>query len=58
MEVFDDSVHGPWNRAQTVGRQMIERKSGVIVTAMIVDRPRTQPAYNDSRAAVHQPTEA
>jgi NAD(P)-dependent dehydrogenase (short-subunit alcohol dehydrogenase family) len=38
---------------------MIERGGGVIVTigsisAMIVNRPQWQPAYNASKAAVHQ----
>lgn len=63
MEVFDVNVHGLWNCAQTVGRQMIERKSGVIVnigsiSAMIVNRPQMQPAYNASKAAVHQLTKS
>lgn len=62
-EVFDVNVHGLWNCAQAVGRRMIERGSGVIVnvgsiSAMIVNRPQMQPAYNASKAAVHQLTKS
>lgn len=62
-EVFDVNVHGLWNCAQTVGARMIERGSGVIVnvgsiSAMIVNRPQMQPAYNASKAAVHQLTKS
>lgn len=61
LNVFDVNVHGLWYCAQTIGRQMIERRSGVIVnvgsiSAMIVNRPQMQPAYNASKAAVHQLT--
>jgi NAD(P)-dependent dehydrogenase (short-subunit alcohol dehydrogenase family) len=46
-----------------VGEQMIERGGGVIVnigsiSAMIVNRPQWQPAYNASKAAVHQLTKS
>ena len=63
LDVFDVNVHGLWNCAQTVGRQMIERGGGVIVnigsiSAMIVNRPQMQPAYNASKAAVHQLTKS
>jgi NAD(P)-dependent dehydrogenase (short-subunit alcohol dehydrogenase family) len=62
-EVFDINVHGLWYCAQTVGRQMVARRSGVIVnigslSAMIVNRPQAQPAYNASKAAVHQLTKS
>ncbi|MGI8912209.1 MAG: glucose 1-dehydrogenase [Chloroflexota bacterium] len=62
-EVFDVNVHGLWNCAQSVGRQMVERQLGVIVnigsiSAMIVNRPQMQPAYNASKAAVHQLTKS
>ncbi len=62
-EVFDVNVHGLWYCAQTVGRQMVERRSGVIVnigslSALIVNRPQMQPAYNASKAAVHQLTKS
>lgn len=63
MDVFDVNVHGLWNCAQTVGRQMISNGGGVIVnigsiSAMIVNRPQMQPAYNASKAAVHQLTKS
>jgi NAD(P)-dependent dehydrogenase (short-subunit alcohol dehydrogenase family) len=61
FEVFDVNVHGLWHCARAVGRQMVERQSGVIInigsiSAMIVNRPQMQPAYNASKAAVHQLT--
>ncbi len=60
-DVFNVNVHGLWYCAQTVGRQMIERKTGVIVnigsmSGFIVNRPQMQPAYNASKAAVHHLT--
>jgi NAD(P)-dependent dehydrogenase (short-subunit alcohol dehydrogenase family) len=63
LNTFDVNVHGLWNCAQTVGKQMIERGGGVIVnigsiSAMIVNRPQWQPAYNASKAAVHQLTKS
>jgi len=63
LNVFDVNVHGLWTCAQTVGRQMVERRRGVIVnigsiSAMIVNRPQMQPAYNASKAAVHQLTKS
>jgi NAD(P)-dependent dehydrogenase (short-subunit alcohol dehydrogenase family) len=63
MDTFDVNVHGLWHCAQVVGTQMIERGGGVIVnigsiSAMIVNRPQWQPAYNASKAAVHQLTKS
>lgn len=63
LQVFDVNVHGLWYCAQAVGRQMVERRTGVIVnigsiSAMIVNRPQMQPAYNASKAAVHQLTKS
>ncbi len=63
LRVFDVNVHGLWYCAQAVGRQMIERGGGVIVnvgsiSALIVNRPQMQPAYNASKAAVHQLTKS
>jgi NAD(P)-dependent dehydrogenase (short-subunit alcohol dehydrogenase family) len=63
LDTFDVNVHGLWYCAQTVGEQMIERGGGVIVnvgsiSAMIVNRPQWQPAYNASKAAVHQLTKS
>jgi NAD(P)-dependent dehydrogenase (short-subunit alcohol dehydrogenase family) len=62
-EVFDVNVNGLWYCAQTVGRQMVERQQGVIVnigsiSGLIVNRPQMQPAYNASKAAVHQLTKS
>jgi NAD(P)-dependent dehydrogenase (short-subunit alcohol dehydrogenase family) len=63
LDTFDVNVHGLWYCAQTVGKQMIERGGGAIVnvgsiSAMIVNRPQWQPAYNASKAAVHQLTKS
>src|SRR3712207_1567970 len=63
LNTFDVNVHGLWYCAQTVGKQMIQRGGGVIVntgsiSAMIVNRPQWQPAYNASKAAVHQLTKS
>ena len=63
LEVFDVNVHGLWTCAQTVGREMIERGGGVIInigsmSGLIVNRPQMQPAYNASKAAVHQLTKS
>jgi NAD(P)-dependent dehydrogenase (short-subunit alcohol dehydrogenase family) len=61
--VFDVNVDGVWNCSRVVGAQMISRGGGVIVnigsiSAMIVNRPQWQPAYNASKAAVHQLTKS
>jgi NAD(P)-dependent dehydrogenase (short-subunit alcohol dehydrogenase family) len=61
--VFDVNVDGVWNCSRVVGAQMIARGGGVIVnigsiSAMIVNRPQWQPAYNASKAAVHQLTKS
>jgi NAD(P)-dependent dehydrogenase (short-subunit alcohol dehydrogenase family) len=59
--VFDVNVDGLWHCSRIVGEQMVARGSGAIVnvgsiSAMIVNRPQMQPAYNASKAAVHQLT--
>jgi NAD(P)-dependent dehydrogenase (short-subunit alcohol dehydrogenase family) len=59
--VMNVNVNGVWNCAQTFGRHMVNRRSGAIVnigsiSAFIVNRPQWQPAYNASKAAVHQLT--
>lgn len=59
--VMSVNVDGLWYCCQAVGRRMVERKRGVIVnigsiSGMIVNRPQWQPAYNASKAAVHQLT--
>lgn len=61
-EVFDVNVHGLWYCAHAAGRHM-QSRGGVIVnigsiSAMIVNRPQMQPAYNASKAAVHQLTKS
>ena len=63
LDVFDVNVHGLWHCAQAVGREMISAGGGTIVnigsiSAMIVNRPQWQPAYNASKAAVHQLTKS
>lgn len=62
-DVFDVNVHGLWYCAQAVGRRMIQNGGGTIInigsiSAMIVNRPQWQPAYNASKAAVHQLTKS
>jgi NAD(P)-dependent dehydrogenase (short-subunit alcohol dehydrogenase family) len=59
--VFDVNVDGVWLCSRAVGAQMVQRGTGTIVnigsiSAMIVNRPQMQPAYNASKAAVHQLT--
>lgn len=61
--VLDTNVTALWKMSQAVGAQMVERGSGTIVnvgsiSAMIVNRPQFQPAYNASKAAVHQLTKS
>ena len=61
--VWDVNVDGLWRCCRAVGRQMIERGTGSIVnvgsiSAQIVNRPQWQPAYNASKAAVHQLTKS
>jgi NAD(P)-dependent dehydrogenase (short-subunit alcohol dehydrogenase family) len=61
QQVFDVNVNGVWLCSTVIGRRMVERKRGSIVnigsiSAMVVNRPQWQPAYNASKAAVHQLT--
>jgi NAD(P)-dependent dehydrogenase (short-subunit alcohol dehydrogenase family) len=61
--VWDVNVDGVWHCSRVFGEQMIARGGGVIVnigsiSAMIVNRPQWQPAYNASKAAVHQLTKS
>ena len=61
--VMDVNVDGVWNCAQAFGRVMVAQRSGVIInigsiSAFIVNRPQWQPAYNASKAAVHQLTKS
>ena len=60
-EVFDVNVRGLWRVSKAVAPHMIAAGGGAVVnvgsiSAMIVNRPQWQPAYNASKAAVHQLT--
>jgi NAD(P)-dependent dehydrogenase (short-subunit alcohol dehydrogenase family) len=60
-QVMEINVTGVWHCCQAFGRHMADRGGGTIVnigsiSAMIVNRPQWQPAYNASKAAVHQLT--
>ncbi|MBO0867330.1 MAG: SDR family oxidoreductase [Micromonosporaceae bacterium] len=60
-QVIDVNLHGVWNCCQAFGAWMAEHGGGCIVnigsiSAQIVNRPQWQPAYNASKAAVHQLT--
>jgi NAD(P)-dependent dehydrogenase (short-subunit alcohol dehydrogenase family) len=61
QEVLDVNLTGVWNCCQAFGARMAEHGGGVIVnvgsiSGIIVNRPQWQPAYNASKAAVHQLT--
>jgi NAD(P)-dependent dehydrogenase (short-subunit alcohol dehydrogenase family) len=61
--VFDVNVTGLWRMSKAVAPVMIASGRGSIVnvgsiSAMIVNRPQWQPAYNASKAAVHQLTKS
>jgi NAD(P)-dependent dehydrogenase (short-subunit alcohol dehydrogenase family) len=61
--VFDINVDGLWHCSQVFGAHMVARGAGVItnvgsISAQIVNRPQWQPAYNASKAAVHQLTKS
>jgi len=69
LEVTDDEFHqvmnvnvnALWLCSQVFGRHMVEQHRGNIInigsiSALIVNRPQWQPAYNASKAAVHQLT--
>lgn len=62
-QVMAVNVNGVWNCAQAFGAKMVGQSSGTIVnvgsiSAQIVNRPQWQPAYNASKAAVHQLTKS
>jgi NAD(P)-dependent dehydrogenase (short-subunit alcohol dehydrogenase family) len=62
-QVFDVNVHGLWSMSQIVARHLAAHGGGTIVnvgsiSAAIVNRPQWQPAYNASKAAVHQLTKS
>ncbi|MDT7695303.1 MAG: hypothetical protein QOI75_4670 [Pseudonocardiales bacterium] len=61
--VFDLNVRALWKCSRAAGGYMREHGGGTIVnvgsiSAMIVNRPQWQPAYNASKAAVHQLTKS
>lgn len=61
--VIDTNLTALWRMSQAVGAQMVARGSGAIVnigsiSGQIVNRPQMQPAYNASKAAVHQLTKS
>ncbi|WP_020578020.1 SDR family NAD(P)-dependent oxidoreductase [Actinopolymorpha alba] len=62
-QVFDLNVRALWKCCVAAGRHMAEHGGGSIVnvgsiSALIVNRPQWQPAYNASKAAVHQLTKS
>ena len=59
--VFDTNVYGVWAASTAAARVMAAAGGGVIInigsiSSIIVNRPQWQPAYNASKAAVHQLT--
>ena len=61
QQVIDLNLTALWHCSTAVARHMIPRGGGTIVnigsiSAQIVNRPQWQPAYNASKAAVHQLT--
>ncbi|MEP6463886.1 MAG: SDR family oxidoreductase [Frankiaceae bacterium] len=61
--VVDVNLHGLWLCSSVFGAAMVARGRGVqinigSISAMIVNRPQWQPAYNASKAAVHQLTKS
>ena len=60
-QVLDVNLDALWFGCQVFGGHMVDRKRGSIVnigsiSGQIVNRPQWQPAYNASKAAVHQLT--
>ena len=61
--VMSTNVDALWTCSRVFGEQMIGERAGTIVnvgsiSAMIVNRPQWQPAYNASKAAVHSLTKS
>src|SRR5262245_3475107 len=61
LEVIEVNLNGGFRCCREFGRIMVEQKRGSIVnmssnSAVIVDRPQGQPAYNASKAGVAQLT--
>lgn len=62
-QVFDINVDGLWRMSRVAGEHFAANDGGNIVnigsiSAQIVNRPQQQPAYNASKAAVHQLTKS
>jgi len=62
-EVFDVNVRALWKCSLAAGRHMADNGGGSIInigsiSGLIVNRPQWQPAYNASKAAVHQLTKS
>lgn len=62
-QVIDTNLTALWRMSQVVGAHMVQRQKGSIVnigsiSGIIVNRPQMQPAYNASKAAVHQLTKS
>ena len=62
-DVLDVNISGVWHCSRAAARVMKDAGGGAIVnigsiSAMIVNRPQWQPAYNASKAAVHQLTKS
>ena len=61
--VFDLNVKALWQVSRAAARHFMDNGGGAIVnigsiSALIVNRPQWQPAYNASKAAVHQLTKS
>jgi NAD(P)-dependent dehydrogenase (short-subunit alcohol dehydrogenase family) len=62
-QVFDVNVYGLWVASTEAARRMAATGGGTIInigsiSSIIVNRPQWQPAYNASKAAVHQLTKS
>jgi len=62
-QVINVNLDGLWIASQVFGQHMADAGGGTIVnigsiSAQIVNRPQWQPAYNASKAAVHQLTKS
>jgi NAD(P)-dependent dehydrogenase (short-subunit alcohol dehydrogenase family) len=63
LEVIEVNLNGVFRCCREFGRLMVEQRHGAIVnmssnSAVIVDRPQVQPAYNASKAGVAQLTKS
>lgn len=62
-QVIGVNLNSLWYMSQAIGEHMIQQGGGSIVnvgsiSGIIVNRPQMQPAYNASKAAVHQLTKS